>query len=137
MNPISLNNDSLYQATYSLQGTNLLKYRFNHLVKADIEVNWNNFSFGISNRYSSFMKNIDKVFEEPIAGSTYILPGLKQYRQKYNKGNLVFDVRIGYKINENFRVGLIANNVFNAEYSSRPGDIQPPRNFMAQLQMKF
>jgi outer membrane receptor protein involved in Fe transport len=137
MNPISLNNDSLYQATYSLQGTNLLKYRFNHLVKADIEVNWNNFSFGISNRYSSFMKNIDKVFEEPIAGSTYILPGLKQYRQKYNKGNLVFDVRIGYKINDNFRVGLIANNVLNAEYSSRPGDIQPPRNFMAQLQMKF
>ena len=137
MNPISLNNDSLYQATYSLQGTNLLKYRFNHLVKADIEVNWNNFSFGISNRYSSFMKNIDKVFEEPIAGSTYILPGLKQYRQKYNKGNLVFDVRFGYKINDNFRVGLIANNVLNAEYSSRPGDIQPPRNFMAQLQMKF
>jgi outer membrane receptor protein involved in Fe transport len=137
MNPISLNKDSLYQATYSLPGTNLLKYRFNHLVKADVEVNWKNFSIGVSNRYSSFMKNIDKVFEEPIALTTYILPGLKEYRKKYNKGNLVFDVRIGYKINENFRIGLIANNVFNAEYSSRPGDIQPPRNYMAQLQMKF
>ncbi len=137
MNPISLNNDPNYTVYNSDSTTNMLKYRFNHLVKADIEANWRKFSFGISNRYSSFMRNIDKVFEEPIAGNTYILPGLKQYRQKFNKGNLVFDVRIGYKINENFRLGLIANNVFNAEYSSRPGDIQPPRNFMAQLQMKF
>jgi iron complex outermembrane receptor protein len=137
MNPISLNNDPNYTVYNSDSTTNMLKYRFNHLVKADIEANWRKFSFGISNRYSSFMRNIDRVFEEPIAGNTYILPGLKQYRQKFNKGNLVFDVRIGYKINDNFRVGLIANNVFNAEYSSRPGDIQPPRNFMAQLQMKF
>jgi iron complex outermembrane receptor protein len=137
MNPISLNQDTLYTFWNSDNSTNLLKYRFNHLAKADVEVNWKDFSLGISNRYSSFMRNIDRVFEEPIAGNTYILPGLKQYRQKYNKGNLVFDVRFGYKINENFRVGLIANNVFNAEYSSRPGDIQPPRNFMAQLQMKF
>jgi iron complex outermembrane receptor protein len=137
MNPISLNQDTLYTFWNSDNSTNLLKYRFNHLAKADVEVNWKDFSFGISNRYSSFMRNIDRVFEEPIAGNTYILPGLKEYRQKFNKGNLVFDIRIGYKINENFRVGLIANNVFNAEYTSRPGDIQPPRNFMAQLQMKF
>ena len=137
MNPISLNNDPNYTIYNSDSTTNMLKYRFNHLVKADIEANWRKFSFGISNRYSSFMRNIDRVFEDPIAGNTYILPGLKQYRQKFNKGNLVFDVRIGYKINDNFRVGLIANNVFNAEYSSRPGDIQPPRNFMAQLQIKL
>jgi outer membrane receptor protein involved in Fe transport len=50
---------------------------------------------------------------------------------------VVFDARIAYKINENFRVSFIVNNVLNAEYSSRPGDIQPPRNFIAQLQMKF
>jgi len=25
----------------------------------------------------------------------------------------------------------------NAEYATRPGDIQPPRNFLLQLQMKF
>ena len=80
---------------------------------------------------------IDKVFEEPIAGSTYILPGLKEYRQQHNKGNVVFDTRIAYKINENFRVSFIVNNLLNAEYSTRPGDIQPPRNFIAQLQMKF
>jgi iron complex outermembrane receptor protein len=141
MNPIGLNNSTQYMGTYSDTTTNMLKYRFNHLAKADVEANYRGYSLGFSMRYNSFMRNIDRIFEEDadpaVNSEVYILPGLKQYRQKYNQGNLVFDVRLGYKINENFRVGLIANNVFNAEYSSRPGDIQPPRNFMAQLQMKF
>ena len=137
MNPISLNKDSNYVANFSDANTNMLKYRFKHLAKADIEVNYNAFSFGVSSRYNSFMNNIDKVFEEPIAGSTYILPGLKAYRQKYNSGNLVFDCRFGFKINDQYRIGLIAHNILNAEYTTRPGDIQPPRNYMVQLQMKF
>ena len=137
MNPISLNKNTNYSATFSDTTTNMLKYRFKHLAKADIEANYLKWGIGASLRYNSFMSNIDKVFEEPIAGSTYILPGLKEYRQKYDKGNLVFDARIAYKITDNFRVSFIVNNVFNAEYSSRPGDIQPPRNFIAQLQMKF
>jgi iron complex outermembrane receptor protein len=107
------------------------------LAKADIEANYKKWGMGISMRYNSFMSNIDRVFEESIGGVLYILPGLKEYRQKYNKGNLVFDARIAYKITDNFRVSFIVNNLFNAEYSSRPGDIQPPRNFIAQLQMKF
>ncbi len=150
MNPICLNTNSQYFSSFSDPSSRMLKYRFNHLAKADVEANYKRFSFGFSMRYSSFMKNIDRIFEisadEALSGQplppgylnpTYILPGLKQYREKYNKGNLVFDVRLGYKINDKLRLGLIANNVFNAEYSSRPGDIQPPRNFMAQLQMKF
>jgi iron complex outermembrane receptor protein len=137
MNPVSLNENSAYQNSFSDTNTNMLKYRFKHLAKADVEVNYKKMSFGVSCRYNSFMSNIDRVFEEPIAGSTYILPGLKAYREKYNKGNLVFDVRLGYKFNEKMRLGLIANNLFNAEYTSRPGDIQPPRNFLVQLQMKL
>ncbi len=137
MNPISLNNNTAYTATYSDTSTNMLKYRFKHLAKADIEANYQKWGLGASMRYSSFMSNIDKVFEEPIAMSTYILPGLKQYRQQHQYGNLVFDARMSYKINDSFRVSFIVNNILNAEYSSRPGDIQPPRNFIAQLQMKF
>jgi iron complex outermembrane receptor protein len=136
MNPISLNTDANYQLQFSDSGTNLLKYRFKHLAKADIEVNYIKMSAGFSCRYNSFMTNIDRTFEDPI-GIQYILPGLKEYRKKYNKGSLVFDVRIGYKINDLMRIGLIANNILNTEYSSRPGDIQAPRNFMFQLQMKF
>jgi len=137
MNPISLNNDSIYRATFSDTISGMLKYRFRHLAKADIEVNYKKMSVGFSCRYNSYMSNIDKVFEEAIAGSTYILPGLKEYRKIYNKGNLVFDVRLAYKVNEKVRLSLIGNNIFNAEYTSRPGDIQPPRNYALQAQIKF
>ena len=137
MNPISLNNNPDYQATFSDTTGNILKYRFNHLAKLDIEVTYKKTSAGISMRYGGFMRNIDKVFEEPIGGTTYILPGLKEYRQIYNKGNLVFDARLGYKLNDQYRLGFMVNNLFNSEYTSRPGDIQPPRNFSVQVQMKF
>jgi iron complex outermembrane receptor protein len=136
MNPISLNNDPAYRLSNSDTTQNLLKYRFKHLAKADVEVNYKRYSLGISMRYNSFMSNIDRVFEESIAG-TYVLPGLKEYRQIYNKGNFVVDARIGFKISESYRLGFMVNNIFNAEYSSRPGDIQPPRNFLVQVQMKF
>lgn len=137
MNPISLNDDPDYQATFSDTTGNILKYRFNHLAKLDVEVTYKKYSAGVSMRYGGFMRNIDKVFEEPIAGSTYILPGLKEYRQIYNKGNLVFDARVGYKLNDTYRFGFMVNNLFNSEYTSRPGDIQPPRNFSVQVQMNF
>ena len=141
MNPISLNNNPLYTANFSDKNINMLKYRFKHLAKADVEVNYKKLSAGFSCRYNSFMKNIDLTFEEDLDPSlnttVYLLPGLKEYRKKYNKGSLVFDFRFGYKINEFMRISLIANNILNIEYSSRPGDIQAPRNFMLQLQMKF
>jgi iron complex outermembrane receptor protein len=136
MNPISLNNDSTYIESFSDTTSGMLKYRFRHLAKADIEVNYKKFSFGVSCRYNSFMANIDKVFEDNIQG-TFILPGLKEYRKIYNKGNLVFDARFAYKLNEKVRLSFIGNNIFNSEYTSRPGDIQPPRNFAVQAQIKF
>jgi iron complex outermembrane receptor protein len=137
MNPISLNSDTLYTMWSSDDTTGILKYRFKHLVRADVEAVYKKWGFGVSSRYNSFMKNIDKVFEEPIGGNTYILPGLKEYRKVYNKGVVVFDARISYRFDERFKVSFIANNVFNVEYSSRPGDIQPPRNFLVQLALKL
>jgi iron complex outermembrane receptor protein len=137
MNPISLNNDADYRSTWSDTSVNILKYRYKHLAKLDVEVNYKKYSAGFSLRYGGFMRNIDKVFEEPIGGTTYILPGLKEYREIYNKGNFVVDLRIGYKLNDNYRLGFMVNNLLNSEYTSRPGDIQPPRNFTLQVQMKF
>jgi iron complex outermembrane receptor protein len=136
MNPISLNNDSIYRLSFSDENSQLLKYRFNHLAKADVEATWKKISFGFSMRYASYMSNIDAIFEDGIAG-TQILPGLKKYRTENNKGALVFDARFGWKITSSIRLGFIANNLLNAEYVTRPGDVQAPRNFMVQLQVKF
>jgi iron complex outermembrane receptor protein len=114
----------------------MLKYRFKHLAKADVEATWKNFSVGASFRCNSFMPNIDKTFEDGVFG-TQILPGLKEYRSRDTGGSFVFDARIGYSFKNHYRVGFMVNNILNAEYSTRPGDIQPPRTFLVQLQMKF
>lgn len=136
MNPVSLNNDSVYVSNFSDSGSTMLKYRFKHLAKADVEATWKNISIGASMRYNSFMSNIDATFEDGVFG-TQILPGLKEYREKNNKGSLVFDARIGYSFKEHYRVGFMVNNVLNTEYTTRPGDVQAPRTFIVQLQMKF
>lgn len=132
MNPISLNNDSVYRATFSNPDTDMLKYRFNHLFKADVQVKWRKYGLGMSSRFNSYMSNIDAIFEASIFGQE-LLPGLKDYREVYNEGVFVFDMRFLYDLTDEFSVNLIVNNLFNAEYVSRPGDVQPPRSFLIQL----
>lgn len=145
MDPRSLNTDEAYINSLSsyknengvVTYDNTLKYRFNHLVRADIEATWMKISLGVSVRYNSKITNIDKVFEEAIAG-TEILPGLKEYRMNYDmKGAIVWDLRLGYNIGKSYRVGFIVNNLLNREYTTRPGDIQAPRTFILQVQAKF
>ena len=140
MNPISLNQDPTYRISFSDSTSNMLKYRFKHLVKLDIQATYKKFSLGISLRYNSFMKNIDLMFEEPIltdAGQQFILPGLKEYRKNNSNGALVFDSRFIYHITKEMKLNFIVNNLFNAEYVSRPADLQAPRNFLLQLQYAF
>ena len=140
MNPISLNQDPTYRISFSDSTSNMLKYRFKHLIKLDIQASYKKFSLGISLRYNSFMKNIDLMFEEPIltdAGQQFILPGLKEYRKNNSRGALVFDSRFIYHITKEMKLNFIVNNLFNAEYVSRPADLQAPRNFLLQLQYAF
>lgn len=136
MNPVTLNDNPEYKETFSDTVSGLLKYRFRHLAKADVEVNFKGFSIGYSLRYNSYMPNIDRVFLESIGGS-YVLPGLAEYRQTHNKGTLVMDARFGYKVNDHLRIGAVCNNLLNAEYTTRPGDIQAPRNYVLQLTYKL
>ena len=136
MNPRSLNFDPNYLLSSSDALSGLLKYRFNHLFRLDVQAGYKKFTLGISSRYNSFMKNIDAIFEENIAG-TEILPGLKEYRANDQSGSLVFDSRISYELKDQYTIAFIVNNVMNTEYSSRPADVQPPRQFMLQVRFKF
>lgn len=133
MNPISLNSDPSYVATFSDTTSSMLKYRFKHLVKADIEFNYKKYGIGFSGRYNSFMRNIDIAFEDGILG-TEILVGMDHYRALFNRGVPVFDIRLNYAFSQELKINFIVNNLTNAEYVSRPGAIQAPRNFMVQLQ---
>ena len=136
MNPVSLNTSQSYLETFSDTSTRMLKYRFNHLAKADIQIKWKKIAIGFSSRYNSFMSNIDAVFENGLFGQEFLV-GLKEYRKKYNKGALVFDTRAILEVKKNIKLNFIVNNVFNREYVSRPADIQPPRTFIVQLQFNL
>jgi outer membrane receptor protein involved in Fe transport len=136
MNPISLNTDPSYKQTFSDTSSTILKYRFRHMAKTDIQLGYKNFELGFSTRYNSWMVNIDRIFEEAI-GSQEILPGLKKYREQNKKGAFVTDIRLAYSLKKQYRFNFIVNNLFNVEYASRPGDIQPPRNFILQFQCNF
>jgi len=136
MNPISKNYNPDYRETFSNDSTDILKYRFKHLAKADIQLEYKGFSIGGSTRMNSFMVNIDKAFEDGILGQQ-ILPGLKQYRRDHDGATVVFDARVGYEYKERYKLNLIVNNVANAEYMTRPGDMQAPRCFIVQLSFKL
>lgn len=131
-----------YNNTSTDTTDNILKYRFRHLVKADIEVTYRRISVGGSARYYSFMENIDKTFYDldKIQGTNIdgVLPtGITEYREKNNNGSLVFDARISYRFAEKFTVALISNNIANLEYTLRPLKIESPRTIALQLSAKF
>jgi outer membrane receptor for ferric coprogen and ferric-rhodotorulic acid len=98
------------------------------------------------------MENIDRRFiqsvlheyNEPQYGinwdaipQTYVLPGLKSYRIQHAGGDWIHDMRISYQISKELKASFIVNNVGNAEYCLRPGDVRAPRMFLFQLMIKI
>ena len=134
-NPIDLSADTSSRSTSS----NVLKYRYYHSLKGGIEMSFGRFNVGVSVLYSSKIINIDKAFLGPLIPPfpDELLPGFKDYWEKYNKGVAVCDVRVGMNITESASVALICKNIFNKEYMSRPGSIMPPRNIAIQCSMAF
>ncbi|HEY4799848.1 MAG TPA: TonB-dependent receptor, partial [Bacteroidia bacterium] len=141
--PIDLDWDSAKSGgTYN---GNILKYRYEHTAKCDIQADYKKWSFGASVRYNSFMKNIDKSFQTEVANDIlptyhshiYILPGLQEYRQLHHTGDVVLDFRMAYALSNTVRASFIVNNILNREYMGRPGDVQPPRTFAFMLNFKI
>jgi iron complex outermembrane receptor protein len=144
MNPISLELDSVYdhyisgkEITYRNSGSDstMLKYRYKHIAKADIEIIYKGISIGGSMRYNSFMKNIDKIFTEDLIAD--MIPGINEARDKFKDGDLIIDLRAGYQMTKTARLGFIVNNLLNREYMSRPANMMPPRTFAMQLALKI
>ncbi len=130
MDPQSLNYNAAVDTLFGTSDDNILKYRYRHIAKFDGELAYKKFTIGVSMRYNSFMENIDQFFESA-------LPGIAAYRDRFNTGDLVYDSRVMYQLNELVRVSLITNNMFNREYTSRPADVKAPRNFAVQMVVKF
>lgn len=134
--------------TLGLPYLNVLKYRNRNLFKNDIQFDYKFVSIGFSTRYQSYMENIDRRFVQSLfhedtnvnwdaVDATYVLPGMPKYREKDKAGSWVHDLRIGFQISKAVKLSYIVNNLANEEYSTRPGDVRPPRLHTLQLMVKL
>jgi outer membrane receptor protein involved in Fe transport len=123
--------------TYNFTSTdttdNVLKYRFKHIAKADLQITYKIISIGGSWRYYTFMQNIDKTFYrlEPVLHS-----GIEKYRSEHHADTHIFDVRISVDVGKKLKVAFVVNNLMNLSYSLRPLKIESPRTFALQLVWK-
>ncbi len=112
----------------SLLMSAMLKYRFRHLVKFDLEIDLKKVTIGTEVRYYSHVEKVDDIFE-------FFIPELGDYRAKHNKGGVVYNQRISYDFSKYGKISFIVNNVMNREYTVRPARMEPPRNFTIQYRV--
>jgi outer membrane receptor protein involved in Fe transport len=110
---------------------NILKYRFQHTFKLDIETGRGKWRAGIAVQYYSNMDNIDAILED------LVVPGLKTWRADNNSGFTLIDLRGSWEIIKPLKVSLIARNIGNREYSLRPGLLEAPTNITLRLDYDF
>jgi iron complex outermembrane receptor protein len=127
---VGTNFTDLKTANDSLVASAMLKYRFRHLVKFDVEFDLGRVTLGTEVRYYSFVEKVDQVFE-------LFIPELKDYRAANSKGALVYNQRISYDFKKYGKLSFIVNNVTNNEFSVRPARMEPPRNFTFQYRISI
>ncbi|MEZ4907929.1 MAG: TonB-dependent receptor [Saprospiraceae bacterium] len=106
---------------------NVLKYRYRHTFRLDLDLNYKKFNLGIGSSYNSFMEAVDKILEQDI-----FINGSKDYRENHMYGTNVYRFRVGYEYKE-YDFTFNIDNLFNKEYSVRPGLLEAPRSFTFNL----
>jgi iron complex outermembrane receptor protein len=132
INPRQTDFDAARDTATNTSKNDILKYRYRHTGKGDVEFGYKRFATGLSCRANSFMENIDVFFVDK-----YYFPGMQRYRDEHNKGDIIFDYRISYQLLKVAKASFIVNNIFNREVMGRPADFQPPRVYVLQLTVKF
>lgn len=140
---VNIRGDSMTYNNTSLDPSEqILKYRFLHTFKGDIEFNIRAVSFGVSAKYFSRIENLDKSiqdFENATKNTGGSLQEIRymDYFYEHNNGNLILDARVSYSLNDHHRIGLISNNLLNRMYSLRPLKAEPMRTVMIQYMLKI
>jgi len=110
---------------------NVLKYRFRHTVKVDVESQFNKFNVGAAMFRNSHMEAIDAIFE------SFAVPDLAEFRANNNNGFYLFNARLRYQATENLKLSFIVKNIGNVEYTKRPGLLEPTRQWTGRVDYKF
>ncbi len=138
----SRNIEYSYDSTSIDPSENILKYRFLHTFKADIEFYTKVFSIGYSIKYFSKIVNLDKAIADferaTISTGGTVQPILyMDYFNKHNNGNVIMDLRISVTIAGKHKLSLISNNFLNRWYSLRPLKAEEMRTIMLQYVFNF
>ena len=137
----SLDAEFSYSTTSVNPENQILKYRFQHTFKIDMEFFYKFFSTGISIQYYSKVVNVDKAifdFEDFTTQSGSYPPVLyRNYFNNHNNGQAIVDFRFGFRIKKIHKISFISNNVFNRVYSLRPLKADPMRTITLQYIASF
>jgi len=113
---------------------NILKFRVQNLFRADVQVDYKRFAPGLSIRYNSHVRNIDKAFVDLDESPPFLLPtGAGEWMRTHSTGDWIIDARLGYGVSDQIRVAFIVNNVTNLVYAIRPMSIEAPRSVQVML----
>ena len=145
INGQQLNYDSAYvvkvgglASVMGSDSTNFLKYRSKNMFKADLNIQRKKFEVGLSVRYSSRMENIDKIFVSGLLDLAFP-PGLAigHYRKYHRQGDYIYDFRSSWAVSKHVKLSFIIKNMLNYIYMQRPADMQPPRQWVGQVNFSF
>lgn len=135
------NKEYSYNSTSLDSSNRILKYRFLHNIKADVEVTlFKKVSLGGSAKYFSKIENMDGViqeFEDATQGPYIQTIRYMDYFKEHQHGIWIFDARVSYQFNEKHKLAIISANLFNKSYSLRPLKIEQPRTIMLQYTLKL
>jgi iron complex outermembrane receptor protein len=140
-NPQVSSNFSFRSTSVNPSG-NILKYRFLHTIKADLEFYSRKLTIGYSIKYFSKIKNLDKAIEDfenvtVNTGGTLQPVRYMNYFNNHNNGNFIMDGRISYEIGQKHKLSLISNNILNRWYSLRPLKAEEMRTIVLQYVMNI
>ncbi|MDX1943373.1 MAG: hypothetical protein SFU99_22600, partial [Saprospiraceae bacterium] len=62
---------------------------------------------------------------------------LQRYRMENDNGFWLHNVRASYTFAKDLKISFLLGNIFNKEYSVRPGLLEGPRNLTARVDYKF
>jgi len=110
--------------------SSVLKYRFRHMLRMDIEYAINKWYFGSDISYFSLMENLDAIYIS-------FIPGIVEYREGHMNGDWIADCRVGYNIKPTMRLQFLVKNMFNEMYALRPAKYDAPRSFTMQYKIDF
>lgn len=112
----------------------LLRYRYRHTLKADIEVDLGHFTLGTEFQYYSFVEKVDDYLE-------FRVEDLAKYRieqqERRIQGDVFWNLRGAYNFGNYGKLSVIVNNVINRESAYRPAKMDPPLNFVFQYSIKI